>query len=114
MFWWRRKEREQDLERELRSHLELEAEELGDPHAARRALGNQTRIMEDVRSSWGWTGLEQVFEDLRYALLGHFRDYLAHLRVYGFVVGCSRHHEAQIKNSQQSRIGLHIESIIRR
>ncbi len=27
MHWWRRKQREQDLERELRSHLELEAEE---------------------------------------------------------------------------------------
>jgi hypothetical protein len=27
MFWRRRKTREQDLERELRDHLELEAEE---------------------------------------------------------------------------------------
>jgi putative ABC transport system permease protein len=69
MFWWRRRKgREQDLERELRSHLELEAEEQGDFDAARRALGNQTRIMEDVRDSWGWTGVEQLFEDLRYAL----------------------------------------------
>lgn len=67
MFWRRRKERERDLERELRSHLELEAEEQGDWHAARRALGNQTRVMEDVRAAWGWTRLEQLIEDLRYA-----------------------------------------------
>jgi predicted permease len=68
MFWPRRKEREQDLERELRSHLELEAEEQGDFYAARRTLGNQTRIIEDVRAAWGWTGIERLFEDLRYAL----------------------------------------------
>jgi putative ABC transport system permease protein len=68
MFWWRRKGREQELERELRSHLELEAEEQGDLSAARRALGNQTRIMEEVRDAWGWIGLDQLFEDLRYAL----------------------------------------------
>jgi predicted permease len=63
-----RRRREQDLERELRSHLELEAEEQGDLYGARRALGNQARIMEDVRATWGWTGLQQLFEDLRYAL----------------------------------------------
>src|SRR6266581_2601759 len=68
MFWRRRKEREYELERELRSHLELEAEEQGDLYAAHRALGNQTRIMEDVRAAWGWTGVEHLLEDLRYAL----------------------------------------------
>ena len=51
---WRRRKREQDLERELRSHLETEAEEQGDLHAARRALGNLARVKEDVREAWGW------------------------------------------------------------
>jgi predicted permease len=68
MHWWRRAERERDLERELQSHLELEAEEQGDAYAARRVLGNTTRIKEDVRAAWGWTRLEQCFEDFRYAL----------------------------------------------
>jgi hypothetical protein len=45
--FWRRK-REEDLERELRSHLEAEAEEQGDVYAARRALGNLGRVKEDV------------------------------------------------------------------
>jgi hypothetical protein len=48
MRWWRRKERERDLERELLSHLELEAEERRDAglppdqarDAAQRAFGN--------------------------------------------------------------------------
>jgi predicted permease len=74
MNWWRRKQREQDLERELRSDLELEAEEhreTGLPpeearYAARRALGNTALVKEDVRAVWGWSTLEQLLQDLRY------------------------------------------------
>jgi putative ABC transport system permease protein len=65
MFW--RKKREQDLERELRAHLELEAEERGDTNAARRALGNTALIQEDVRAEWGGQWLERLAQDLRYA-----------------------------------------------
>jgi predicted permease len=64
MFWRRRRERE--LDRELRDHLDLEAEELHDAFAARRALGNQTRIKEDVREAWGWLWLDRFAQDLRY------------------------------------------------
>jgi len=67
MYWKRRKQRERDLERELRSHLELEAEERQDAYAARRALGNTTLIQEDVRAVWGWTLVEQLAQDLRHA-----------------------------------------------
>jgi putative ABC transport system permease protein len=74
MQWWRKK-RDQDLERELRSHLELEAEEQIENgqspeeagYAARRALGNRTRVKEDVRSTWRWTALEQITQDLKFA-----------------------------------------------
>jgi hypothetical protein len=52
MLWLRRKRREQDLERELRSDLELEAEEQRESglseeeahYAAQRAFGNMTEI----------------------------------------------------------------------
>ena len=44
MFWCRRKQREQELEREILAHLELEAEEQRDMRAARRSLGNLTQI----------------------------------------------------------------------
>lgn len=75
MGWWRRKKREHDLERELRSHLELEAMEQQERglsaeearHAALRAFGNATLVQEEVREMWGWVSLERLIQDLRYA-----------------------------------------------
>jgi hypothetical protein len=52
MRWRWRKDREQDLDRELLAHIELEAEELQDIHAACRALGNLPQIKEKVRATW--------------------------------------------------------------
>ena len=66
MFW--RKQRERGLERELRAHLELEAEEQADLYAARRALGNTTHIQEEVRAVWGGVVAGQVWQDIRYAV----------------------------------------------
>ena len=47
--------------------------EAGEPpetarHAARRDFGNLARVTEDTRAAWGWTGVEQVLQDLRYAV----------------------------------------------
>src|SRR5215510_11508635 len=71
----RQRDREQDLERELRSHLELEAEEQQESglspeearYAAQRALGNTTVVKEEVREMWGWTSVERLLQDARYA-----------------------------------------------
>ncbi len=76
MRWSPRRTRERDLERELRSHLELAAaehEENGlSPEeaalAARRAFGNTTRIMEQAREMWGWNAADILLQDLRRAL----------------------------------------------
>jgi putative ABC transport system permease protein len=65
-----------DLERELRAHLDLEAEELraagSGPreavHAARRTLGNTTLLKEAIREMSGWTSLERLTQDLRYGV----------------------------------------------
>jgi predicted permease len=65
---WRRRQREDDLARELQAHLDLEAAERGDPNAARRALGNVALIQEATREAWGWTALERFARDLRFAL----------------------------------------------
>lgn len=73
-MWWQ-KGREDDLERELRADLELEAAEREEQgltpeearRAAGRALGNVTRVKEEVRESWGWARWEAVLQDLRYA-----------------------------------------------
>src|SRR6516225_9034422 len=78
MIWLRRKQREQDLERELRSDLELEAEEQRENglspeesrYAARRAFGNTTLLKEEVREVWGRMFLGRLKQDLRYALRG--------------------------------------------
>ena len=59
--WYRRRARDADLTRELRDHLDLEADEqrsAGLPpqqaaYAAHRALGNTLKIEEDVRRAWG-------------------------------------------------------------
>src|SRR3984957_12045632 len=76
MKWWQIRRRAADLERELRSDLELEEEEqreAGLPaenagYAARRAFGNATLIREQTREAWGWTPLDRLWQDIRYAL----------------------------------------------
>jgi predicted permease len=72
----RRVRQEEDLARELRDHVDLEAEEqqeAGIPseeatYVARRAFGNTTLVTEDVRETWGWTWLERLIQDLRFGL----------------------------------------------
>src|SRR5262245_34369124 len=64
---WSREQKERDLEREIRNHLDLEAEESGE-RGARIAFGNAARVKEDVRREWGWTRLEQVARDAGYGL----------------------------------------------
>jgi predicted permease len=76
MRWLRHSERERDLERELRSDLELEAAEQeangllpeAARNAARRALGNTGLVKEGVRDVWGWASFDRLIQDLRYAV----------------------------------------------
>ncbi len=76
MRWWRFKEREQDLERELSTHLEAEAAENQESglspeearYAARRAFGNRTRIKEDIRGVWVSGSIERLLQDVRFSL----------------------------------------------
>jgi putative ABC transport system permease protein len=75
MWPFDRRQRESDLERELRSHLNAEAEDYPADcltpdearYAARRRLGNIALIQEDTRAMWGWTPLDTLWQDLRYA-----------------------------------------------
>lgn len=68
-------QRDDDLQREIRQHLELEAaERQADglaPDAARReaarAFGNVTRIREEAREVWIAAWLQHLIQDLRYA-----------------------------------------------
>ena len=76
MRWWPIRNRDADLERELRADLELEEEEQRErglsaeeaQYAARRAFGNVTLVREQTREVWGWGPVERLGQDLRYAL----------------------------------------------
>jgi predicted permease len=65
-----------DLEEEMRLHLELRAEEYEangfSPReagaAAKRRFGNATVLREVSGDAWGWRALEDFGQDLRYAL----------------------------------------------
>jgi putative ABC transport system permease protein len=73
---WQIKKRDADLERELRSDLELEEEEQREGgisgeearYAALRAFGNPTLIREQTRAIWSWNWLESLARDLRFSL----------------------------------------------
>jgi hypothetical protein len=70
-----RRDREQELKREMDSHLELEAEEQLDSglspeearYAARRSFGNTTLVQEDVHAIWNLAWLERFQRDVKYA-----------------------------------------------
>jgi predicted permease len=76
MHWWQLRKRHADLERELRSDLELEEEEQrenGLPrdearYAAYRVFGNTSLIREQTHEAWGWASFERFWQDIRYAL----------------------------------------------
>ncbi len=72
----RNEKRENELNRELQDHLELDAEARKDrgaseetaKNAARRDFGNTTLVRETTRETWGWTSLERFWQDVRYGL----------------------------------------------
>jgi putative ABC transport system permease protein len=76
MRWWQIRRRDEDLERELRSDLELEEEEQRENglspedarRAAQRAFGNKTLIREQAHEAWGWARFERLWQDVRYGL----------------------------------------------
>jgi len=78
-FWsgWRNHQqaREDDMQKELSTHLELEEEEQREAgaskdearYAAQRALGNRTLVEQEIRDMWVWTWFENLGQDIRYA-----------------------------------------------
>src|SRR5579863_4633664 len=80
MTWWqrlvRRKQMEEQLEKELRFHLDQHAADLiargHDPEEARRlarlALGGPEQVKENCRDARGTRWLEDLWQDFRYAL----------------------------------------------
>lgn len=72
----RRRQREQELDEEIRAHLAMairERIERGESPAeaeanARREFGNEILVKEITRDMWGWRWLETLIQDLRFGL----------------------------------------------
>ena len=72
---WQRPDREKELDRELESHLDLEAEEQLESGlspqearcAAQRAFGNTTLVREDLHAIWHTLWLERLASHIKYA-----------------------------------------------
>ena len=75
-MWWQSRKRDQDIERELRSDLELEEEEQRERgiapeearYAALRAFGNPSVIREQTGEVWSWNRLETFLRDVRISI----------------------------------------------
>jgi predicted permease len=77
LFDWMHRDRlSRELADEMRFHreqLERDARATGDPHAAhtaRRQFGNDTRLREAARDWWSIRWLDQLQQDVRYAIRG--------------------------------------------
>src|SRR5437762_3327891 len=81
MRWWtswlgRKEWRERDLDREIRTHLEIETEEQAAagvpvdeaPYAVHRTFGNVSLVQEATRDMWGWAWRDRLVQDMRYGL----------------------------------------------
>ena len=72
----RRERVAQELDNEIQFHLDQQIAEnraagmspAEARSAAMRLFGNQTIAKEEARETWGWTWLEQLIQDARYAL----------------------------------------------
>src|SRR5215831_3709870 len=58
--------REREMEEELRHHLELAAERMQSPRAARIEYGNVAQAMDLMRDQRGLPWMDNLFSDLRY------------------------------------------------
>src|SRR5208282_4340602 len=73
---FRRRKPVDDLEEEIRSHLEMEEQENLESgmapeeahYAALRRFGNVTLAQERSREMWGWNSVETLGQDVRFGL----------------------------------------------
>jgi putative ABC transport system permease protein len=74
LFRRRQRQREQELDEELRAHIDIEAHQLIEhgyspeeaEAQARLSFGNAGLVREVTRASWGHTWLERFWQDVRY------------------------------------------------
>ena len=72
--FWRRSRQQEDLEQEIHSHLQMDANDRFDrgesaehaEQAARREFGNVALVQQVTHDQWGWRWLEELVQDLHY------------------------------------------------
>jgi hypothetical protein len=67
-FLWRSAQFERELEEEMRLHVQLRAERLGDLDSAQRRFGNTTLLREQSRDQWTFRWLDNRARDFIYAV----------------------------------------------
>ena len=75
MLFSRRNRFDQELEEEMRLHRDLRARELREEgaeiedahYAALRRFGNTLQLREEIHRAWGWTWLDGLVRDFKYA-----------------------------------------------
>src|SRR3954453_7937894 len=80
--WFDRGRRDRELQEELQAHLAIAKRERMDRGeradaaevSARREFGNRALVEETTREMWGWSWLERLWQDLRYAARGMRRS----------------------------------------
>jgi putative ABC transport system permease protein len=87
LHYVRRDRFDRELEEEVRFHLEMKAEEYAAAgmspdearRAARRQFGNETRLREMSRETWGFVMLETLIQDVRYGarVLAKYKGFTA-------------------------------------
>ena len=73
-WFLRRRQREKELDEEIRAHLTLAARDRAErgeapedaEYSARREFGNEALIKDVTRDIWGWGGVERFGQDVRY------------------------------------------------
>jgi predicted permease len=74
LWFWRRKQQQEQLDQEIQSHLQMAAGdrvERGESRTqaeqrARREFGNVGLVQEVTRDQWGWRFLHELYGDLRF------------------------------------------------
>ena len=66
-FLWKHRQIDRDLEEEMRFHVDMKARDDHNPRAAHLQFGGITRWREISREAWGWSAVEHLLQDLRYA-----------------------------------------------
>jgi predicted permease len=82
LFRCRRTRMTEELEEEIRLHIALRAQKLGEQgldsrqalYEASRQFGNRTLVQEVSREMWGWISIERFLQDLRFAIRSLRKD----------------------------------------